>query len=349
MKASKWIQSPVFDLIWIIAPLFIPVLCVLLYSDYFNAMSTHINSVYWVVLILCIDVSHVYSTVFRTYFNADMFQKRSALLVWTPFIVFLIAVLLYTLSDLLFWRCLAYLAVFHFIRQQYGFMRIYSRGESSPLWIQQFHKSAIYLFTGIPILIWHLTGPKNFNWFIDADFIYFEHYFLAIVLKYVFIGLMLAYFVSEIFLFQRLKIINGPRLLLMTGTAFSWYIGIVMYNGDLIFTFLNVVAHGIPYMALVWIMERNKAKQSSVNSFYKIIFSNYGVLIFFGIILLFGFVEEGLWDTLVWHEQRPIFSWLHSFYVSLSDKYLAIVIPLLSLPQIVHYILDGFIWRKQDE
>jgi len=28
-----------------------------------------------------------------------------------------------------FWRAMAYLAVFHFVRQQYGFLRLYSRQE----------------------------------------------------------------------------------------------------------------------------------------------------------------------------------------------------------------------------
>jgi hypothetical protein len=45
----------------------------------------------------------------------------------------------------------------------------------------------------------------------------------------------------------------------MVGTLISWYIGIVHYNNDLIFTFLNVVTHGIPYMALVW-MYNTKAE-----------------------------------------------------------------------------------------
>ncbi|UCJ07051.1 hypothetical protein KTO58_25850 [Chitinophaga pendula] len=31
-----------------------------------------------------------------------------------------------------------------------------------------------------------------------------------------------------------------------------------------------------------------------------------------------------------------------------GEAWLAVVVPLLALPQLTHYILDGFIWKKRD-
>jgi hypothetical protein len=43
---------------------------------------------------------------------------------------------------------------------------------------------------------------------------------------------------------------NIPKNLIIIGTLSSWFFGIVYFNNDLVFTLLNVVSHGIPYMAL---------------------------------------------------------------------------------------------------
>jgi hypothetical protein len=42
-----------------------------------------------------------------------------------PLLGFAIGVALYSEGELVFWRALAYLAVFHFIRQQYGWVALY--------------------------------------------------------------------------------------------------------------------------------------------------------------------------------------------------------------------------------
>ena len=38
--------------------------------------------------------------------------------------------------------------------------------------------------------------------------------------------------------------------------------GIVYFKGDLTFTLLNVVSHGIPYYALVWAYGNNQQKEN---------------------------------------------------------------------------------------
>src|ERR1044072_5177344 len=74
----------------------------------------------WVPAVLLVDVAHVYATAFRVYFDREELKRRPSLYVLAPSIALAVSVALYSESAALFWRALAYLAVFHFVRQQYG-------------------------------------------------------------------------------------------------------------------------------------------------------------------------------------------------------------------------------------
>src|SRR3990172_5614686 len=74
----------------------------------------------WISVVLLVDVAHVYATAFRVYFDASEFARRRWLYVLTPLLGYLFGVALYSEGEAVFWRVLAYLAVFHFVRQQYG-------------------------------------------------------------------------------------------------------------------------------------------------------------------------------------------------------------------------------------
>ena len=70
----------------------------------------------WVVFVIGIDVSHVWSTLFRTYADKEEFRNHKRLLLIAPLVCFLAAFIVSSISFSFFWRCLAYLAVYHFIR-----------------------------------------------------------------------------------------------------------------------------------------------------------------------------------------------------------------------------------------
>src|SRR6185369_11196714 len=79
----------------------------------------------WVPAVLMIDVAHVWSTVFRVYLDKDEMRRRPALYWLVPVIGLAIGVALYSEGEVVFWRVLAYTAVFHFVRQQYGWVALY--------------------------------------------------------------------------------------------------------------------------------------------------------------------------------------------------------------------------------
>jgi hypothetical protein len=342
---SNWIKSPLYDGLWILAPMLLPAIIIMSFPNWFVQQEQSISTCSWLVLVLLIDVAHVYSTLFKMYFVAQPTPERKLLLATVPICCAVIGILLYSSSELLFWRCLAYLAVFHFARQQYGFMRLYSRHDENKSSTQVYYKFFIYAFTIIPILIWHLEGPRKFNWFVENDFMYFPFEKAALFFKFSFKGVFLIYIAFELLQITK-RAFNLPRCALLLGTALSWYVGIVLYDGDLSFTFLNIAAHGIPYMALVY-SENHTDFSLGRFKISRGTWQRYGLILFICVIVSAAFIEEGLWDALVWREHANLFSVFYFLQQIDQHTFLSFAVPLLSLPQTTHYVLDGFIWKRK--
>jgi len=351
-KHQPWIGSSVIDMVFILSPPFLALLIVSLFPAEFKN-SGNMPVAYWVILIVMIDVAHVYGTLFRTYFNPNEFEKRHPLLLAIPIFCYIGGVLLYFIGGIVFWRVLAYLAVYHFVRQQYGFMRIYSRKETQSKVLRYIDSAAIYIATIYPLLYWHFAGThKNFNWFVDGDFVLSHSTTVLAVSKWVYLAIIGIYIIKETWFSFKNRSFNIPRNVLVAGTFLSWYFGIIYYNGDMAFTTLNVVSHGIPYLALVWVNERkryNTAAQRKT-TLLRLTFSKYsGVICFIALIVFFAYTEEGLWDGLIWKDHPGVFRPFNALPAVTTNLLLALLVPLLALPQSTHYVLDGFIWRVKKE
>jgi hypothetical protein len=70
------------------------------------------------------------------------------------------------------------------------------------------------------------------------------------ILYFIVIGIWL---LKTIIVYLKFKEFNIPKNAVIVGTLLSWYLGLVYFNNDLIFTLLNVISHGIPYIALVYL------------------------------------------------------------------------------------------------
>ena len=349
MAAQPWIASRNTDLGFIVGPAFVITALVILFRHQI-ALTDGTPPWLWLLLIVGVDVSHVYSTIFRTYLDKEELAKRPGLYVLAPLLAWIAGVMLYSVSALAFWRVLAYLAVFHFIRQQYGFMMIYARGERRrPKFTRYIDQAAIYLATLFPLAWWH-SHKLPISWFVDGDFVYVNWPALGIATGVLFALVMTAYVAKEIYYSRREGAFNVPKNLLLLGTALSWSVGIVIFSNDLAFTATNVIAHGIPYTALIWIYGRNQRGLRGpaapyVSKAVNLLFSARMIPVYVGLLFALAFFEEGLWDGLVWREHLGIFGFFRYLPRVDSDSVMIWLVPFLSLPQSVHYILDAFIWK----
>ena len=341
---QPWIRSARYDGLLVLAPPFLALLVVLgLPAPYRHSGAMPLLA--WVALVVLIDVAHVYGTLFQTYFDPVKRRQRRVLLALVPLACYAVGVALHSLGGLVFWRALAYLAVFHFIRQQYGFLRIYNRQEADApgRWLAT---ALVYYATIYPLLYWHFSPGRNFSWFVEGEFLQRDWPAGRAVATVLYVLLIAAYVAREAWRWHRTRAFNVPRNLLLAGTLVSWYVGIVLFNGDLAFTLLNVVSHGIPYLALVWAGGPKPAQAAPAPTPRRGAWAGrYGLAVFIGAVMLFAFLEEGLWDGLVWREHGAVFGWFQQLPAVASPARLMWLVPLLALPQATHYVLDGFIWR----
>lgn len=348
LKKQNYILSPLADWVFIIAPPFLCLLVVFVFASYF--MQHHeVEPIHWLLLVLMVDVSHVYSTLYRTYADPDMQKEHKVLLYGIPLVVWVLGVLLYAWADIAFWRVLAYLAVFHFVRQQYGFFRIYARGEETDKYQKIVSNIMIYAATLYPVVVWHLLGKRNFTWFVQNDFVLAERKSLIPYMTALYVLIWVIYLYFELRSYKRDKFFNLPKNMILLGTALSWYFGIVYYNSDLVFTLLNVVSHGVPYMALVWMYGHKRLAKGTMSQVQHWVFSVRGVLVFILLLVLLAFVEETLWDSLVWHDHPEYFDFNFAWGWELPILAKTLLVPLLAVPQMTHYVLDGFIWKLKTD
>ena len=295
------------------------------------------------LLIIGVDVAHVYSTAFRVYFDREELLRRPSLYLGVPMLCFAGGVALHVESPALFWRVLAYLAVFHFVRQQWGWMA-YSRrqaGEASLL-DRRLDQIAIYNATVFPLLWWHANLPREFTWFLEGDFATLPTWIGTV-------GLALHWMINAVYLGRQAwryatgAGVNLAKLQIWLTTWLVWYGGIVALNSDLAFTATNVLAHGVPYLAVVWRIERERWSGSSGT--LARLFRPRRAWLFLALLGLAGYLEEWGWDKLVWHEHGGLFP---GGVVGLGPIALSLVVPLLAVPQATHYVLDGWIWKTRN-
>ncbi|GIU82739.1 MAG: hypothetical protein D6687_05560 [Acidobacteria bacterium] len=292
----------------------------------------------WVSAVLLIDVAHVWATSFRVYFDPQELRRRLFLYVSVPVTGYILGVAIYSESELIFWRILALIAVFHFIRQQYGWVALYRRklGETGRLSFL-IDSSAIYLATVYPLVFWMSNLPRNFQWFVENDFFALPPLLEKILFPF-YVAVMVTYFAKSFYLCIAEGFLNIGKDIVVATTAICWYVGIVLLNSDYAFTVTNVIIHGVPYFVLVYFYARWRSENAG--RFYRKLSSNW--IVFLATLWALAYLEELFWHRAVWHERN----WLFGGNWELED-WKVYLVPLLAVPQISHYVLDGFIWRRK--
>ncbi|MBA2378726.1 MAG: hypothetical protein H0V76_04030 [Blastocatellia bacterium] len=293
----------------------------------------------WVTAILLIDVAHVWSTSFRVYFDVEEFKRRFWLYALVPAFGYAVGVALYSEGELTFWRALAIVAVFHFVRQQYGWVALYRRklGETAR-WTWWVDASAVYLATLYPLAFWMTSLPRNFNWFIEDDFVALPE-LVEDVLFPIYVTALSAYILKSVYLYWTDGFFNIGKDIVVVTTAICWYAGIVLFNSDYAFTVTNVIIHGVPYFALIYFYA--KMRRETSGRVYRTLSQHW--IVFLATLWALAYAEELLWSRGVWHERE----WLFGSNWDVAEWKIWIV-PLLAVPQLTHYILDGFIWRRRN-
>jgi hypothetical protein len=340
-STSPWLFSRAFDLTVFGGSLALS-LALLLLGAHLGILEGDAPAWVWVLGVLGVDVAHVWSTGWRVLWDAEERRTWSSQLIAIPLAAYVTLVICHSISAALFWTVLAYVAVFHFIRQQRGFVALYARkGGPSALWEQRLDGLAVYAGTVWPVIYWHAHLPRRFSWLIEGDFVRGTPQIVANAVFPFYVGIGLAYVLKEVRRSFQGAPVSAGKNLVMISTWSMWGLGLVVMNSDYAFTVTNVFIHGIPYLALVWAYGRHRATTAAEPRLEP--FSLAGIPVFLGVVAALAWIEEWGWDRLVWHEQ-PWFFPGPSF--TLTKEAHSLIVPLLALPQVTHYILDGFLWKS---
>jgi hypothetical protein len=310
----------------------------------------------WIVGVLLVDVAHVWSTTFVVYLDPVEWRRRPLLYALTPVAAFAVGIALYAWGPGPFWRAIAYLAVYHFIRQQYGWVMMYRgrNGEHDRLG-RILDGATIYFATIYPLVWWHAHLPRNFAWMRTGDFLTGIPTWIADATGLIYLALLAIYAGRAIAQLVRRESISWGKHLVVITTAACWYVGIVATSSDYAFTITNVLIHGVPYMALVFVYARNSTREAPDGANARLLFpgrrsksgslhlgGGRGIVVFLSTLWVIAYVEEMLWDRALWHDRE----WLFGGGLDVGSGAL-ILAPLLAVPQLTHYFLDGFLWRRR--
>jgi hypothetical protein len=338
----RWIVSAPYDLALVVVPLIVATAALILFGP------LGVDEPMWAYLLcfVAFDVAHVWGTAYLTYFDGEAFRARKALYGLSVPAFFTGAFALYLASPVWFWTAISYFAIFHFAKQQYGFVAIYKAKarERDPL---DYRLDKLALWAGAigPVLIWHAQPRGQFDWWDNGEeFIVHlpEEAQLVVPGLMALIGSL--WCVRQAHAWLAHGRFNAGKVLWMAATWISWSIGL-MYADNLLVSaaFLNLM-HGLPFLALVW--RRGKARFAArpprgLNK----VFLARSWLPFYGLVFGIALVEEVLWDGLIW---RTYADTLGVPAIELSAIATAFWVALLSLPQLVHYFLDAFLWKLND-
>lgn len=331
-----WIHSLWYDILFFLSPPFLVLFFIFLFQKKIEIWQEKNTFLTWLFLIVFIDVAHVYATLYKTYFNPIERNYFKNYLIKIPIFSFFFGMLLYSFGSFSFWSILAYIAVFHFIRQQYGFLRLYTTKDSlSKPWLDQL---IIYNATLFPMFFWFLSSKRNYNWFVENEFFIYPNKDIITILKTLYFLIIGYYILQEIWRYIKTNSFNVPKNLWIIGTSLSWYFGIVYFNSDILFTLLNVISHGIPYIALIY---SNQYKENHIAILPKLNIAK-GLITFLIVIVVLAILEEGLWDIFIWKEHITT-----CINLKINPKWEILFVPLLTVPQFSHYLLDGIIWKRK--
>jgi len=299
----------------------------------------------WIGGVLLVDVAHVWSTTFVVYFDRAELRRRPLLYTVTPIAAFAIGLALYlAFGELGFWRAIAYLAVFHFIRQQYGWVMMYrarnGERDRAGRWIDG---AMIYAATLYPLVWWHAHLPRQFEWMKAGDFVGGLPAIAATIAGGCYVAIAALYLGAAIARARRGAATSWGKHLIVATTAACWYVGIVATDNDYAFTLTNVFIHGVPYMVLVFVYARAAGREptSARSLSTRLLAGRRGLAVFVATLWAIAYVEELAWDRGVWHDH----AWLFGDGPQLGAA-VAVVSAILAVPQLTHYALDAVLWRR---
>ncbi len=341
---SSWIVSARFDL----AIVLVPMAAALAALGIIRGLDVEEPLWAYLLFFVSFDVAHVWGTLYLTYLDREVMRRRKRMLIAVVPLCFAACMGLHVIAPVAFWTVLAYVAIAHFAKQQYGFIAIY-KAKAKERDLIDFRLDKWTLWTGAlgPVLLWHSAPRGQFDWFGSGEEFLFT---LPEAFHPWVLGLMactaLVWGGRQVFVWRKYGRFTRGKVLWMVASWISWFVGVLLSEHLFVSAaFLNLF-HGVPYLGLVWrrCNVRWQGQRGDAGSrLVGWLSQRSRWWLFYGLLVVLALVEEALWDGVVWKKYLPEATGLKG--PALSGVAMAFWVALLSLPQVVHYYLDSVLWK----
>lgn len=247
---------------------------------------------------------------------------------------------------------LVYFVIFHFIKQHFGFMKIYSKIDGAKSKFASWSENLLfYLSMWTPVIYWHINFPKkDFYWsarmlpvpYIDV---------LFTVASFLYAATAAIYIVLEVTRWKRNGIINIPKNLALFSAAIAWG-GVSLFSDVVVLIMFTVVlTHDVSYTVLVWMICRRDEKiiNKKINWFSW--WSAPGFAFYVVVLVLFSHLIMVLHLELARNAEMDyvIYGKIFNNITSSSAFLQQFGWGLFFATQAHHYFIDKFLWKKEKD
>jgi hypothetical protein len=353
LKSQPWIHSWYGDTLGFFT---IPILFVTLAFfnlPPFNGLSrSDLTSVVYAVLIL--DWGHIFAQWYRIFLNPAETRKAKYLYTLSYFILIPILALLLTffLIHSYVESFLVYFVIYHFIRQHYGFIRIYSKIDGVKSKMEVFVEGLfIYLSMWTPVIFWHIEFPfETYYWVIHfIKLPYAKEFFQIALCLYFLSSILFLYFEYKRFL--RTKVVNTPKLLAIFSAGLAWGCVSFFKEVPVLIFFTVVLTHDVSYMVLVWFIGRRDKVLTDNHIKWNSIWSVPGSIVYLLGILIVSRLVVGIHAELVFDLNKSYFLIGTLFNDLTNDSTFLIKLgwAIFFVTQGHHYFIDRYLWKKEKD
>lgn len=308
-----------------------------------------LTMVTWIVVI---DWAHIFAQWYRIYSNpAESAQLKIIYPVAYLLMVPVLACIVHFSGRFPVERFLIYYVIYHFIKQQYGYTRIYAKIDGVKTKFQHLVEDTfIYATMIVPVIYWHISFPYE-------DFLWKLHFFKYDLFQFLFYAGALIYFLSFVFYsyfeIQR-SIKNGhwnpAKNLAILAAAVGWGCVSLSPQAFLLIFFTVVLTHDMSYTCFVWLIGRRDQLKVRKEIPWQSWFSIPGAIVYFVTLIVGAQVVLAIHHRLVGHHvPNIIFGNLFSAIPYEKGWMESFGIAIFFATQAHHYFIDRYLWKKEKD
>lgn len=278
------------------------------------------------ILFVLFDHFHVYTGIGIALVFPEQWKGRELFYLGFPVLCFAVYSGLFALSAEVFALVYAYASIFHFSRQQVGWMRATGRrGTSFASWESALDDLAIY-FATFGFVAYRVFDRPGATWFVEGDL-----GFASFLPSNLILGLVLAvnaaYLIRQFVVAIKHRYVNLSKNLIWFSTFLVWGLSFAAFKTVTVAAIaLIVVHHAAPFIMLSFFYVRHRRREGRRSYFGPLAFVTIAVA-----ALILSSMEQAV-----------LAEWsLFNYFSSL--RFLE---PFLATIATYHYAIDSFFWRQ---